>query len=207
MSEETKAPFDDVNDALAQLKAMHHYAKSIVETLSVLRLQFDGGQKKLRQGDLLETLMTHQRELQDSLNDEIAFEKLLATLQPPRGSLIDLPGNSQPGVRRGQCLETRFPNDMSVPGTAYITRLGIAVTLLITATVSPHRAAKVDVTKCLFVDISEVEELRYLSKQAGLTVSGAPHVGLLHPRESFNGSVLQPQRPLNQKRGDKEREA
>ena len=84
MSEETKTPLDHVNDALAQLKEMRHYAKNNVETLTTQWLLFDGDLKKLKQGGSIETLMTRQSELHDALNDEIAtLEELVTALQPP----------------------------------------------------------------------------------------------------------------------------
>jgi hypothetical protein len=84
MSEETKTPLNHVNDALAQLKEMRHYAKNNVENLTALWLLFDGELKKLKQVNAIETLMTRQSELHDALNGEIAtLEELAATLQPP----------------------------------------------------------------------------------------------------------------------------
>ena len=84
MSEDTKTPLEHVNDILAQLKEMRHYAKNNVETLTAQWLLFDGELKKLKQGGPIETLMTRQSELHDALNEEIAtLEELAATLQPP----------------------------------------------------------------------------------------------------------------------------
>lgn len=84
MSEDTKTPLEHVNDALAQLKEMRHYAKNNVETLTAQWLLFDGELKKLKQSAPIETLMTRQSELHDSLNEQIAaLEKLAETLQPP----------------------------------------------------------------------------------------------------------------------------
>lgn len=84
MSVDTKTPLDHVNDALAQLKEMRHYAKNNVETLTAQWLLFDGELKKLKQTSSIETLMTRQGELHDALNDEItALEELAATLLPP----------------------------------------------------------------------------------------------------------------------------
>lgn len=84
MSADTKAPFEHVNDVLAQLKEMRHYAKNNVETLTAQWLLFDGELKKLKQAKPIETLMTRQSELHDALNDEItALEELAVTLQPP----------------------------------------------------------------------------------------------------------------------------
>lgn len=84
MSEDTKTPLDHVNDVLAQLKEMRHYAKNNVETLTAQWLLFDGALKKLKQSEPIETLMTRQSELHDALDEEIAaLEKLATTLQPP----------------------------------------------------------------------------------------------------------------------------
>jgi len=84
MSADTKTPFEHVNDVLAQLKEMRHYAKNNVETLTTQWLLFDGELKKLKQGAPIETLMTRQSELHDALDNQIdALEKLAVTLQPP----------------------------------------------------------------------------------------------------------------------------
>ena len=84
MSADTKTPFEHVNDVLAQLKEMRHYAKNNVETLTAQWLLFDGELKKLQQAASIETLMTRQSELHDALDNEIdALEKLAVTLQPP----------------------------------------------------------------------------------------------------------------------------
>ncbi|WP_267224123.1 hypothetical protein [Dyella silvae] len=84
MSADTKTPLEHVNDVLAQLKEMRHYAKNNVETLTAQWLLFDGELKKLKQAAPIETLMTHQSELHDALDEEIAaLEKLAVTLQPP----------------------------------------------------------------------------------------------------------------------------
>lgn len=83
MSADTKTPFEHVNDVLAQLKEMRHYAKNNVEALTAQWLLFDGELKKLKQAGPIETLMTRQSELHDALNDEIAtLEELAVTLQP-----------------------------------------------------------------------------------------------------------------------------
>jgi hypothetical protein len=84
MSEDAKTPFEHVNDVIAQLKEMRHYAKNNVETLTAQWLLFDGELKKLKQSSTIETLMTRQGELHDALNEEIALlEEVAATLQPP----------------------------------------------------------------------------------------------------------------------------
>jgi hypothetical protein len=84
MSTDTKTPFEHVNDVLAQLKEMRHYAKNNVEALTAQWLLFDGELKKLRRADPIETLMSRQSELHDALNEEItALEELAVTLKPP----------------------------------------------------------------------------------------------------------------------------
>ena len=84
MSAETKTPLDHVNDALAQLKEMRHYAKNNVESLTAQWLLFDGELKKLKHAEPIETLMTRQSELHDALDQEIAtLEELAVKLQPP----------------------------------------------------------------------------------------------------------------------------
>lgn len=84
MSADTKTPFEHVNDVVAQLKEMRHYAKNNVETLTAQWLLFDGELKKLKQAASTETLMTRQSELHDALNEQIAtLEELATTLQPP----------------------------------------------------------------------------------------------------------------------------
>lgn len=84
MSEAAKTPFEHVNDVIAQLKEMRHYAKNNVETLTAQWLLFDGELKKLKQGAPIETLMTRQSELHDALNEQITtLEELAVTLQPP----------------------------------------------------------------------------------------------------------------------------
>ena len=84
MSADTKTPFELVNDVLAQLKEMRHYAKNNVESLTAQWLLFDGELKKLKQAETIEALMTRQSELHDAINDEIAaLEELAVKLQPP----------------------------------------------------------------------------------------------------------------------------
>ncbi|GLQ98232.1 hypothetical protein [Dyella mobilis] len=84
MSEATKTPFEHVNDVIAQLKEMRHYAGNNVETLTAQWLLFDGELKKLKQAGAIETLMTRQSELHDAMDEQIAaFEELLVKLQPP----------------------------------------------------------------------------------------------------------------------------
>lgn len=84
MSADAKTPFAHVNDVLAQLKEMRHYAKNNVESLTAQWLLFDGELKKLKQAEQIETLMTRQSELHDAIDAEIGvLEELAATLQPP----------------------------------------------------------------------------------------------------------------------------
>jgi len=84
MSAETKTPLEHVNDVLAQLKEMRHYAKNNVESLTAQWLLFDGELKKLKQTEAIEALMTRQSELHDAIDNEIAaLEELATKLQPP----------------------------------------------------------------------------------------------------------------------------
>lgn len=84
MSADTKTPFVHVNDVIAQLKEMRHYAANNVETLTAQWLLFDGELKKLKQAEAIEELMTRQGELHDALNAQIAaLEELAVSLQPP----------------------------------------------------------------------------------------------------------------------------
>jgi len=84
MSTDAKVPFEHVNDVLAQLREMRHYAKNNVETLTAQWLLFDGELKKLKQTEPIEALMTRQSELHDELEKEItALEELAVKLQPP----------------------------------------------------------------------------------------------------------------------------
>lgn len=84
MSADTKTPLEHVNDTVAQLKEMRHYAKNNVETLTAQWLLFDGDLKKLKQAEPIEALMTRQSELHDAINLQIeTLEKLATTLQPP----------------------------------------------------------------------------------------------------------------------------
>jgi hypothetical protein len=84
VSADTKTPFVHVNDVIAQLKEMRHYAANNVETLTAQWLLFDGELKKLKQAGPIEALMTRQGELHDALNAQIAaLEELAVSLQPP----------------------------------------------------------------------------------------------------------------------------
>lgn len=79
-----KSPLEQVNDTLAQLKEMRHYAKNNVELLTTQWLLFDGELKKLKQADGIEALMTRQGEFYDALEAEIAtLEEVAEGLQPP----------------------------------------------------------------------------------------------------------------------------
>ena len=84
MTATNKSPLEHVNDSLAQLKEMRHYAKNNIENLTAQWLLFDGELKKFKQSDRVEELMTRQSELHDALDEEIsALEDLAAKLQPP----------------------------------------------------------------------------------------------------------------------------
>jgi len=84
MSAPNKTPFEHVNDVLAQLKEMRHYAKNNIESLTAQWLLFDGELKNLKQAQSIDTLMTRQSELHDELEKEIAaLEELAVRLQPP----------------------------------------------------------------------------------------------------------------------------
>lgn len=84
MTKDAKTPLEHVNDTLAQLKEMRHYAKNNVEHLTAQWLLFDGELKKLKRAASIETLMTRQSELHDALNEQIAsLEELVVELQPP----------------------------------------------------------------------------------------------------------------------------
>lgn len=79
-----KSPLEQVNDTLAQLKEMRHYAKNNVELLTTQWLLFDGELKKLEQADGIEALMTRQGEFYEALEAEIAtLEEVAEGLQPP----------------------------------------------------------------------------------------------------------------------------
>ena len=83
MSTDSKTPFEHVNDVLAQLKEMRHYAKNNIESITAQWLLFDGELKKLKQAGPIEALMTRQGELHDAINDEIGvLEELAAQLRP-----------------------------------------------------------------------------------------------------------------------------
>ncbi|WP_149194264.1 hypothetical protein [Luteimonas suaedae] len=87
MSAEHKSPFEHVNDTVAQLKEMRHYAKNNVELLTTQWLLFDGELSKLKHSAKIEALMTRQSEFYDALEAEIAeLEALAEELQPaPEG--------------------------------------------------------------------------------------------------------------------------
>lgn len=99
MTTDTKSPLEHVNDTLAQLKEMRHYAKNNTESLTAQWLLFDGELKKLKHADQIEALMTRQSELHDALNDEIAMlEELAVKLQPPPEEAA--PAESTPAASR-----------------------------------------------------------------------------------------------------------
>ena len=80
---DAKTPFEQVNDAVTQLKEMRHYSKQNVERLTAQWLLFDGELSKLRQAERIEALMTQQGEFYDALESEIGeLEELAAELRP-----------------------------------------------------------------------------------------------------------------------------
>lgn len=84
MTADTKTPFEQVNDAVAQLKEMRHYSKHNVELLTTQWLLFDGELSKLKQAERIEQLMTQQGQFYDALEEEIAtLEELAVQLKPP----------------------------------------------------------------------------------------------------------------------------
>jgi hypothetical protein len=83
MTATNKSPLEHVNDSLAQLKEMRHYARSNIEHLTAQWLLFDGELKQLEQAERVEQLMTRQSEFHDALDEEInALEALAGKLQP-----------------------------------------------------------------------------------------------------------------------------
>lgn len=83
MTADAKTPFEQVNDAVTQLKEMRHYSKHNVELLTTQWLLFDGELSKLKQAERIEHLMTRQGEFYDALEAEIAaLEELAVQLKP-----------------------------------------------------------------------------------------------------------------------------
>jgi hypothetical protein len=83
MSADNKTPFEQVNDAVTQLKEMRHYSKNNVEQLTTQWLLFDGELSKLKQAERIEQLMTQQGRFYDALEEEIAtLEELAVQLKP-----------------------------------------------------------------------------------------------------------------------------
>ena len=83
MTADTKTPLDHLSDTVSQLKEMRHYAKNNVERLTAQWMLFDGELKKLKQTERIEALMTHQSELHDSLETDIAaLEELVVEMTP-----------------------------------------------------------------------------------------------------------------------------
>ena len=80
---DAKTPFEQVNDAVTQLKEMRHYSKQNVERLTAQWLLFDGELSKLKQAEHIEELMTRQGEFHDALETEIGeLEELATSLRP-----------------------------------------------------------------------------------------------------------------------------
>lgn len=83
MTADSKTPLDHVNDTLAQLKEMRHYAKNNVERLTAQWLLFDGELAKLKEAAKIEDLMTRQAEFYDALEAVIAeLEDWVVKLTP-----------------------------------------------------------------------------------------------------------------------------
>ncbi|MBB1062146.1 hypothetical protein [Marilutibacter spongiae] len=84
MTAEHKSELEHVNDTLAQLKEMRHYAKNNVELLTTQWLLFDGELSGLKHASKIEGLMTRQGAFYDALEEEIAaLEEVAQSLQPP----------------------------------------------------------------------------------------------------------------------------
>jgi hypothetical protein len=80
---DAKTPFEQVNDAVTQLKEMRHYSRQNVERLTAQWLLFDGELSKLKQAERIEALMTQQGEFYDALESEIGeLEELATRLRP-----------------------------------------------------------------------------------------------------------------------------
>lgn len=72
-----------LNDTLAQLKEMRHYAKNNVEMLTAEWLLFDGELSKLKKADAIADLMDRQSQLHDAMVSVIEdLEDTLAKLPP-----------------------------------------------------------------------------------------------------------------------------
>ena len=83
MTADTKTPLEHLSDTVSQLKEMRHYAKNNVERLTAQWMLFDGELKKLKQTERIEALMTHQTQLHDSLETDIAaLEALVGEMTP-----------------------------------------------------------------------------------------------------------------------------
>ncbi|HUW52135.1 MAG TPA: hypothetical protein VMV99_01775 [Rhodanobacter sp.] len=72
-----------LNDTLAQLKEMRHYARNNVEMLTAEWLLFDGELSKLKKADAIADLMDRQSQLHDAMVSVIEdLEDTLAKLPP-----------------------------------------------------------------------------------------------------------------------------
>lgn len=89
MTADTKTPLDHLSDTVSQLKEMRHYAKNNVERLTAQWMLFDGELKKLKQTERIEALMTHQSELHDSLETDIAALEALIEEMTPKDESAD----------------------------------------------------------------------------------------------------------------------
>lgn len=81
--ENAKTPAALLEDTLAQLKEMRHYAKNNVETLSSQWLLFEGDLSSLKRTDMIGDLMDRQGQLHEALETVIAdLEEALEKMQP-----------------------------------------------------------------------------------------------------------------------------
>lgn len=81
--ENAKTPVSLLEDTLAQLKEMRHYAKNNVETLSSQWMLFEGELSSLKRTEMIGDLMDRQGQLHEALEAVIAdLEETLEKMQP-----------------------------------------------------------------------------------------------------------------------------